>query len=130
MLRTQLLLVLLLVNGAVIAAPSFSGKGHVEARQQQRIATAEGDNLGQRYEGLLEGQVNSGRLKANTIYWAATAVSTTMPPLMCEMKCAPTLSCVSFTLLGRLIVLKFAQVNNNKHGGVRTTFASLMYGTH
>lgn len=67
MLRTQLLLVLLLVNGAVIAAPSFSGKGHVEARQQQRIATAEGDNLGQRYEGLLEGQVNSGRLKANTI---------------------------------------------------------------
>lgn len=67
MLRTQLLLVLLFVNGAAIAAPSFSGKGYAEIRQQQRTENAEGENLGQRYEGLLEGQMNSGQLKANTI---------------------------------------------------------------
>ncbi|PHS65374.1 MAG: hypothetical protein COB09_06330 [Thalassobium sp.] len=67
MVRIQLLLALLLVNGAALAAPSFSGKGHAEIRQQERAGNEAGDDLGQRYEGLLEGQINNGRLKTNAI---------------------------------------------------------------
>lgn len=67
MVRTPLFLALLLVHGVALAAPSFSGKGHAEIRQQERAGNQFGDDPGQRYEGLLEGQMNTGPLKTNAI---------------------------------------------------------------
>ncbi|MCB2385961.1 DUF1302 family protein [Thalassolituus alkanivorans] len=67
MIRIALVFTLLLATGVALAAPSFSGKGHAEIRQQERAGKNSGEDPGQRYEGLLEGQMNTGRLKTNAI---------------------------------------------------------------
>lgn len=67
MLRRPFLLTALLLPAMTLAAPSFSGKGHAEVRQQERAGNSAGDDLGQRYKALLEGQMNAGRLKTNSI---------------------------------------------------------------
>ncbi|WP_430460920.1 DUF1302 family protein [Thalassolituus sp. LLYu03] len=68
MQKRTLLLACCLLPGAVAAAPSFSGKGHAEIRQQTRAGdAADGEALGQRYEGVLDSQMNADRIKANAI---------------------------------------------------------------
>lgn len=49
-------------------AVNLSGKGYVEARQQERLADASGRSLGQRYEALLEGQMAHKNLRFDGVF--------------------------------------------------------------